>query len=185
MMKTYGMSTRDSYHGLRKCKISKDVIGFTEEVLSDCGKLTPPHEGIVYWSGSKNNEVDMIDMVIAPMFVSSPLRVSTSPLANALMIKALAKEDRIQIAQVHSHPGKWVDHSEGDDEFAPFKVNGLYSIVVPYYCQRGILPLSKCGVHIFWNEFVRIPSRSVKSIFHISEDLSAIIIDMRNENTNE
>jgi hypothetical protein len=65
------------------------------------------------------------------------------------MIQVLGKHDMIHLGQIHSHPGSWVDHSEGDDEHAAFKINGLLSLVVPAYCKDGMMPIETCGVHRF------------------------------------
>jgi len=118
-------------------------------------------------------------MVIAPKCDSSLLRVLTSHHSNALVVKNLSQFKKIQIAQVHSHPSKWVDHSVGDDELAPFKANGLFSIVVPSYGYQGMLPLDQCGIHLYWNLFKRMQKSLVNRVFEISNNLNATIIDLR------
>jgi proteasome lid subunit RPN8/RPN11 len=52
----------------------------------------------------------------------------------------------VRLAQVHSHPAGWTDHSPEDDEAAFSQRDGAISIVVPDYagCAPG---LADCGVH--------------------------------------
>lgn len=171
------------YQGLRKCLISSEVIAFTENVLLEYGNLNPPNEGLLYWGGTKDEGIGYIDIVIAPKCNSGPQRISTSHHSNALVVKNFSLYKRIQIAQVHSHPSKWVDHSFGDDELAPFKVNGLLSIVVPSFGHQGMLPLYKCGIHLYWNLFERLPTNIIKKVFDISDSLNATLIDLRYDKT--
>jgi len=52
-----------------------------------------------------------------------------------------------RLAQVHTHPGDWVDHSQYDDEMAYSQHRGAVSIVMPNHasCRPA---LSGCGVHV-------------------------------------
>jgi hypothetical protein len=52
-----------------------------------------------------------------------------------------------RLAQVHTHPGRNVDHSEFDDENAYSQMNGAISVVLPHYA-RYRPELKDCGVHI-------------------------------------
>ena len=49
----------------------------------------------------------------------------------------LARAGLELIGQVHSHPGRFVGHSDGDDERALMPYDGFLSIVVPHYGRRG------------------------------------------------
>lgn len=52
-----------------------------------------------------------------------------------------------RIAQVHTHPGRRVDHSPFDDDNAYSHLDGAVSIVVPSHARHrpGLL---ECGVHL-------------------------------------
>jgi len=167
------------FQGLKQCIISKEVIAYTEAVLRENGNFSPPNEGFLYWGGIKEDRISLIDTVIAPKVESWQLRVTTSHYSNVQVVRSLSKFKKVQIAQVHSHPSTWVDHSEGDDEFAPFKINGLFSLVVPSYGFHGMLPLTICGVHWYWGSFKRLPNGMINNIFELSDNLSATIIDLR------
>lgn len=160
--------------------IHKDVIKKTELVLQDYANLEPSNEGLVYWGGTITKNVMEITVVIAPKTESSWGGVSTSNVANFEFVKILNEKKIIQIAQVHSHPSNWVDHSLGDDQYAAFKINGLLSIVVPSYCKTGMLPLTKCGVHRYENGlFVRLPSSYLNSHFQFNDSITCELVDLR------
>jgi hypothetical protein len=42
-----------------------------------------------------------------------------------------------------------VDHSDGDDEGALVRFEGYWSLVVPLFARDGVLPIERCGVHVF------------------------------------
>lgn len=91
----------------------------------------------------------------------------------------MIKNKAIEIAQVHSHPSDWVDHSEGDDLWASFKIEGLVSIVVPNYCKDGMLPLTNCGVHRYINgNFIRLSKKYITSHFRLVNEKSDFV-DLR------
>jgi proteasome lid subunit RPN8/RPN11 len=72
------------------------------------------------------------------------------------------------IGQVHSHPGRFIDHSDGDDDRAFMPYEGFISLVVPDHARSGMIPLSTCGVHIFEHgRFRRLSDAEVISSFHV------------------
>jgi hypothetical protein len=159
-----------------------EVVSQTERILSEYGMRMPPHEGLVYWGGQKDGDRITISIIIAPKTTSSYGRVSTSPRSNFEVVRLLSKYNRVQIAQVHSHPGKWIDHSSGDDDLAAFKVAGLLSIVVPRYCHKGMIPLSGCGIHRYTNgEFIRLAPNYIKRHFIVENSVKMIFEDLRHD----
>ncbi|MCH8902486.1 MAG: Mov34/MPN/PAD-1 family protein [Bacteroidetes bacterium] len=161
-------------------QISESVVSHTNLILKDYGRKVPPNEGLVYWAGTRKNNLIKISTVIAPTTESFPGRVSTTHTSNAKMIKILSFEGLVQIGQVHSHPSDWVDHSTGDNEWAPFKVLGLLSIVVPEYCQNGLTPLTMCGVHRFDKHgFIRLSNKYIEERFIITHDIKGNLFDLR------
>jgi hypothetical protein len=158
------------------------AISHTERILSEYGRKKPPHEGLVYWGGQKEGDRITVAILIAPKTVSDYGRVSTSPRSNFDVVRLLNKYNGVQIAQVHSHPGTWVDHSLGDDDLAAFKVNGLVSIVVPRYCHRGMMPMSSCGIHRYTNgKFIRFSPDYINSHFRIENSPGLVFEDLRHE----
>jgi hypothetical protein len=165
-----------------KYLIPAEAIYLTEKVLSEYGNLSPSNEGLVYWAGIKRNNEVSIDLVIAPKTESASRRVVTTPESNVRVVQTLSNSNMIHLGQVHSHPGNWVDHSDGDDKYAAFKINGLLSIVVPDYCSIGMLPLSICGIHRFdHNEFIRLDDAYISERFIVLKEKKCRIEDLRNE----
>jgi hypothetical protein len=159
--------------------IPKRAVQDTEKVLRDYGGRRSPHEGFVYWGGTKTRTKYNVQIVIAPRLDSKFAGVLISSRSNTAVVQILSDHSMVEVAQVHSHPSDWVDHSYGDDLRAPFKVEGLISIVVPDYCEHGMLPMKLCGVHRFENGgFVRLPSEYVGRHFHISR-ASSTFCDLR------
>jgi proteasome lid subunit RPN8/RPN11 len=161
--------------------IPNRAILYTEKVLSDYRRKRPSNEGLVYWAGRKDGDIIRVELVIAPRTDSAARRVVTTPESNLRMIQVISKHDLIHLGQVHSHPGSWVDHSEGDDEYAAFKINGLLSLVVPSYCKNGMIPIETCGIHRFEHDhFIRFTDRYVKDHFSIEES-NCFFEDLRDE----
>lgn len=163
----------------KKYIIPNKAIMHTEKVLREYGKKRPSNEGLVYWAGRKDDDIIRVELVIAPRTDSAARQVITSPESNMKMIQVLGKHDMIHLGQVHSHPGSWVDHSDGDDEYAAFKINGLLSLVVPSYCKIGMMPIETCGVHRFEQDhFIRFTDEYVSDHFSI-EDTNCLFEDLR------
>ena len=161
--------------------IEENVIQNTEWVLKDYGLMNPSHEGFLYWGGTITKDKTVIDTVIAPDCNSASLRISTDHRANADVVINLVKRQRVHVAQVHSHPSDWVDHSDGDNEWASFKIKGLLSIVVPHYGLKGILPFNACGIHYYnGQKFIRLTKRQIRKKFKTINNKNAIYIDLRN-----
>lgn len=156
------------------------AIRDTERVLLEYARKKPANEGLVYWGGIEAGNIITIQIVIAPKTKSNFGMVSTSHRSNFDFVRTLNKFSLVQVAQVHSHPSDWVDHSLGDDTLAAFKTEGLLSIVVPEYCNRGMLPLTICGIHRYTRaNFIRLSKKYINSHFVIRNDLSSYLEDCR------
>jgi hypothetical protein len=160
--------------------IPLQVIHDTERVLMEYAEIKPSNEGMVYWGGTKCSNRITVQGVIAPQTESDYGSVSISHRSNFDFVGALNKHHLVQIAQVHSHPSKWIDHSTGDDQMAAFKIEGLLSMVVPEYCINGMLPLATCGIHRYiGGNFKRLSKKYVSNHFLIGEDLGSFFEDFR------
>jgi hypothetical protein len=170
------VSPRDSLNYV----ITNEVIQFTETVLHDYGEKYKA-EGLVYWAGIKTSDKIIVNTCIAPKLVTSRYGLTVSHISNYYVVEALSESQVIHLGQVHSHPFKWVGHSHTDNEQAAFKVEGLLSVVVPHFCQYGMLPLISCGVHRFSrNHFIRLSDQYVKERLQVSNSEQSILIDQRN-----
>jgi hypothetical protein len=160
--------------------IPSQAIRDTERILTEYAEIEPSNEGLVYWGGTKIKDRVLVRAVIAPKTKSNSGRVFVSHRSNFDFIGALAKLNLLQVAQVHSHPTRWVGHSYGDDQMAAFKTEGLLSIVVPIYCKKGMLPLTKCGIHRFIKgEFKRFSKKYVKNHFQRTDMVKSVLEDFR------
>jgi Prokaryotic homologs of the JAB domain len=165
-----------------KYLISESVIRDTERVLAEYGSRRPSCEGLVYWAGIRKDNQVIVTTCIAPATDASRYNIGIDHVSNFHVVNALYANKLVHLGQVHSHPGTWIDHSDTDDEYAAFKIEGLLSLVVPNFCEEGMMPLTECGVHRFNNgEFHRLSDQYTKEHFEIITSTVEHFIDLRNE----
>jgi hypothetical protein len=148
--------------------LTDEVVKATAQLVASFGSSRNPHEGIVYWSGVPTSSTWVITTAIAPEAITTAGSYRTSVSANAYVVKSINELKLQMLAQVHGHPTDWVDHSEGDNRGAFMPYDGFYSIILPWYGRRGMLPLETCGIHRFEaGQFVRLNSDEVKQRFTV------------------
>lgn len=129
--------------------VSEAAIVETERLLPTYRGIDGDHEGIVFWLGRQIEEegVTIITTALAPEAHTRPGWVQCSKEQMATAADSARAAGLGVLAQVHSHPRGWVEHSEGDDDmiFMPFE--GMLSIVVPWYGHVGMRPLDNIGIH--------------------------------------
>lgn len=131
------------------------------------------NEGLLYWGGYELNNTVYVTTCVIPKAKSGPQEVHTTPEANAEVINYLNKQGLVLLAQVHSHPGDFKRHSPGDDKYAFMPYEGYFSIVVPYYSRKGMLPIVSCGFHVFTNgKFIGLSDTWTKQNVKIIPDYS-------------
>jgi hypothetical protein len=143
--------------------LSNAVIKETERLLRGFRRL----ETTVSWFGVASPSAAVVVTVVRPRQYRTAGSFDVDAAANADVAIAVCEHDLTLIAQVHSHPGKSVSHSYGDDEGAPFTYNGFLSIVVPNYCRDGMLPLEKCGIHLYRGSFRRLTREQVAASIRV------------------
>jgi len=164
--------------------VCQEVVDFTIQVLCDYGRRRPAAEGVVYWAGRLQGKVWQICAAVAPAVQASRYGFQTGYSTNARFVSFLCDNNLQYIAQVHSHPGSYVDHSPVDDQETAFRREGLLSIVVPNFGSRGILPWKQCGVHLFTNNcFRRITDKHLRKHFCVVDAIEdeILIKNFRNE----
>jgi len=166
--KLWKSSRRETRHAYPRILIHEGVLPQTVRVLQLSRDERSAHEGIVYWAGKMSPSAWIITTSVAPRAETTWGSFTTSAVSNAEVITFLAQHGLELLAQVHSHPGSRVAHSEGDDEGAFMPYENYLSIVVPNFATRGMLPLTSCGVHRF-NEgrFKRLTRKDVVNLLHI------------------
>lgn len=128
--------------------IPEPVLSETERLLRSYGG-TEDHEGIVYWGGVETPGGAVALTALSPTAATTWGSFQTEASANADVVLTLARHELSLVAQVHSHPGDWVGHSDGDDAGALVRFQGFWSLVVPQYARAGMLPLQSVGIHLF------------------------------------
>ncbi len=148
--------------------IHEAIVSESERLLRDVGDEHAAHEGVVYWAGRSADGHCLITTCIAPKASTTWGSFDTSMAANAEVISFLARHRLELLAQVHSHPGPYVDHSTGDDCGALMPYENYLSIVVPHYAQHGLSPLNNCGIHRFESgQFRRLTDEEIDESFSI------------------
>jgi proteasome lid subunit RPN8/RPN11 len=152
--------------------VSINILNRTVDVLRQSNH-SQPHEGVAYWAGRRVGDEYFITTCIAPTAQTTYGSFDTSSHTNAKVIIYLASASLELLGQVHSHPGVFVDHSDGDDERALMPYEGFLSIVVPHYAHRGMRPLAMCGIHIFEKfKFRRLKDSEIEASFRIIEEFA-------------
>ena len=146
--------------------VPEEVLNRTGSLISSSGHKGHSHEGIVYWAGVECDNNWTVLMVIAPNAKTSPGSYMTSPVANAMAVAKISEFNLHILAQVHGHPGEWVGHSEVDNHGAFMPYEGFFSIVVPWFGRKGLMPMARCGVHQFQQgRFVQLTADDVQQRF--------------------
>jgi hypothetical protein len=129
-------------------------FAIADSVLDSISTLLPTyrgpdgdHEGIVFLLGYEMTNETVLVTAVAPNAEHGRGRVHVSR-ENVLAVSKLARSLGLGVlAQVHSHPAGWTEHSVGDDGMVLMRFEGMLSIVVPHYGRYGLRPLDGLGVH--------------------------------------
>ncbi len=107
------------------------------------------HEGIVFLLGSRSGDDALVTTAVAPNAEHDRRRVLCTEQQMLEVIAEARKLGLALIAQLHSHPGDWTDHSKGDDELVFMPYEGMVSFVAPHYGMVGLEPVHSLGIHQF------------------------------------
>ena len=144
-------------------QILEPVIQETTRLLQDFGR----REAVVYWAGLELAGRWLITTAVCPRQENTRGSFICTAGDNARVVQEISSHRLAILGQVHTHPGQMVGHSEGDDEWATFAFPGFLSVVVPVFGQRGMLPLSICGIHRHEDEFRRLSPGEISRVFSI------------------
>ena len=106
-------------------------------------------EGVVMWAGPRHQhglDVQVVTTVLTPAQEVSPGRYHIPYESVRQMGVSLRQRGLVNLAQLHTHPGRPVTHSPYDDENAFSSQEGAVSIVWPSY-GREVPALGDWGVH--------------------------------------
>lgn len=106
-------------------------------------------EGVVLWAAPAPlylGQIQVVTTVIVPRQRVSAGRYELPPDAVREMGRTLRARGLVNVAQLHTHPTDWVDHSPWDDTHAFSLREGAISVVWPWY-GRHLPPTAEWGVH--------------------------------------
>lgn len=131
--------------------VADHIVASTENALPAFRGAEGPHEGIVFWGGVEKGQTTYLMMAVVPRARHKWAWVQSDEAAVREAAQAFRRFGLGLLAQVHSHPGDDVRHSDGDDRMVLLPFEGMLSIVVPRYGTRGMRRLLGCGIHQFQN----------------------------------
>ena len=151
--------------------VPKAVCEATCDGLRSHSPTYEDHEGVVYWAGTEFGESSTLMLVttcIVPEASTGPGHFEVSALANMRVTETVHEHDIGVLATVHSHPGSSTVHSGTDENEAFFPYDGSYSIVVPEYAHKGMLPLTSCGIYRYeMDQFRRLDTPEITESFTV------------------
>lgn len=148
--------------------VQEGVIEATGRLLRESRRGRQRHEGVVYWAGRDTGSDVFVTTCVAPRAVTDRGSFRVSVEANARVVMVVNDLHLILLAQIHSHPGRFIGHSDGDDVGAFMPFENYLSIIVPNYAREDPWPLTKCGVHRFMGgAFGRLLDSEVERKFRL------------------
>lgn len=151
--------------------VSAVVLDATQRALAEV-RSEVPHESLVWWLGRKVGDDTVVVSLIRPHTDSTPQSVMVSEVAAGVASRRAREFGLGVVAQIHTHPGTDLRHSDGDDEliFMPFE--GMFSIVVAEY-GRGRLDSPKgFSAHQFQDGRWVLLDRLTDAIFVVPVEVS-------------
>lgn len=115
--------------------LSEDVLPATFEALRACGG--GEQECVVYWLGPVDAP-GLVDRVIQPAHRASRGHYEIDSAWLTRFFLDLRTTGSTVRAQVHTHPGRHVEHSPTDDAFALAPSLGFVSLVLPYFATGEV-----------------------------------------------
>lgn len=107
------------------------------------------HEGIVLWAGHRLEGDTVVCSCVVPEAEHTVGSVRIGHAAVGAAARAVRRAGLVIVSQVHSHPGRDTRHSVGDDSMILLPFEGMFSLVVAFYGDGGILPEEGSGLHQF------------------------------------
>lgn len=132
---------------LGRFAITDAVVDAVADLLPTYRGSDGDHEGIVFLLGRELPDLTLFVGAAAPEATHTAGSVEAAPAAVLAVVDRARSLGLGLLAQVHSHPAGWSEHSEGDDGMVLMPFEGMLSIVVPHYGRHGLLPLDSLGVH--------------------------------------
>ena len=111
------------------------------------GRVLVPIEQVAFLDGIEGNRISVVTTLTFPDADCRRQNYAISSQAMSQAGQHLFKLALVRLAQVHTHPGRMIDHSPWDDAHAYSQRPGAVSIVVPEYGRRPSA-LEQTGIHV-------------------------------------
>lgn len=118
-----------------------------ERMLDEFGRVRPSVERVAYLDGVPTQTGGVVTTLTLPNAVLEPRRYNVSAEGMSEAGKHLRAHGLRRLAQVHTHGGKWVNHSPEDDRRAYSQQDGAVSIVLPHH-GKHLPTVVEAGVHL-------------------------------------
>jgi hypothetical protein len=102
-------------------------------------------EQVAFLDGVRSTDLSIVTTLTIPRARVEPGHYSVSAESMSQAGRHFREHGLARIAQVHTHPKNWTEHSAHDDEFAYSQGLGAVSVVLPNG-GRGSPTLIQCGV---------------------------------------
>jgi hypothetical protein len=127
--------------------VTQSTLDSTRIALQAFRGVDGRHEGLVYWAGRQMESYSYVLTAIVPQCDHGPFRVVADERAIGAAARAARGQGLGLVGQVHSHPDDDTRHSDGDDQLVLMPFEGMFSLVVGFYGDGGILPEQGAGLH--------------------------------------
>jgi hypothetical protein len=130
-------------------------------------------ESTVLWGGRRFGDNAVVMSVLYPCgpdVAMSGRLLRVGPDTTAEMGRWLRAQGQRALAQIHTHPGAWVDHSSTDDDHTIASNEGFISIVWPRFAAVPLTDLTEAGVHrLRGGKWARLSREEVHELFRVTE----------------
>jgi proteasome lid subunit RPN8/RPN11 len=126
--------------------VAEQVLAPTRAALQASSGSDGPHEGLVLWLGRTTGTSTVVLSALAPRTDHGPQKVLCDELAIGLATQAAHAVGLGVVAQVHSHPGSDIRHSDGDDQLVLMPFENMFSLVAGHYGHGNLCPPT-AGLH--------------------------------------
>lgn len=132
--------------GPQRLQLPRRALDITLEFLRTAGRL----ECCCFWYG-RQDEASTVTTIVVPRQCQTWGNYHVAVDAMQRIHQMVAPRGLRNLAQIHTHPGKFVEHSIYDDQMANSR--RALSLVVPSYGHWSSIWPSGIGVHEFQDEY--------------------------------
>jgi hypothetical protein len=130
-------------------------------------------ETACFWFGVDAGHLQVVTTVAAPKLYQTPGNYSVEMTSLRRLAAAMRANGLTNMAQLHTHPSDWVDHSPHDDERAYSTREGALSLVWACYGSQMCHDLSGIGVQERrGEEWVRLSEAETANRIRLVDDFA-------------